>query len=171
MSKKSTIETVSDLHRGLVVETANLEATDVWLTADHIAIFTVYGRVLLTELAGQINTDMIGAVQPNFSFVATDTTITDLCVVSATIAGLNVGNRVIWPGTTVGTTLVITGIEYSSPANAGAPFILGGVTAAGVNMTTTIYADGSVADATGGAVRFSCAYAPMSDGAYIRNVL
>jgi len=171
MANKSTIEAVSDLHRGLVVETANLEATDVWLTADHIAIFTVYGRILLTELFGQITEDMAGAAQPNFSFVATDTTITDLCVVSASIAALNTGHRVIWPGTTVGTTLVITGIEYDSPANAGAPFILGGVTAAGVNMTTTIYADGSVADATDGNVRFSCAYAPMSDGAYVRNVL
>jgi len=171
MANKSTIEAVSDLHRGLVVETANIAAVDCWLTADHIAIFTVYGRILLTELFGQINTNMAGAVQPNFSFVGTDTNIRDICAVSASIAGLLVGNRVVWPGGTTAGTLVITGIPYDSPANTGAPFILGGVTAAGVNTTTTIYADGSVADATGGYVRFSCAYAPMSDGAYVRNVL
>ena len=166
--KKSTIEAVSDLHRGLLCETANLEATDYWLILDSAAIFTVYGRILLLELYGEITEDMAGAAQPNFSHTATDTTITDICAVSASIAALNAGNRVVWPGGTTAGVLVITGVEYDSPANAGVGFILGGVTAAGVNMTTTINADGSVADATNGNVRFTCVYAPMSAGAYVR---
>jgi len=168
--KKSTIEAVSDLHRGLLCETANLEATDYWLTADSAAIFTIYGRILLLELYGEITEDMAGAAQPNFSYTGTTPTITiaDICAVPASIAALNTGNRVVWPGGTTAGTLVITGVEYDSPANAGVGFILGGVTAAGVNFVGTINADGSTADATDGNVRFTCVYAPMSKGAYVR---
>jgi len=167
MANKSTIEAVSDLHRGLLVETANLEATDYWLTADTAAIFTITGRILLLELYGEITEDMAGAAQPNWAHTATDATKTDICAVPASIAGLNTGNRVVWPGGTTAGTVVITGVEYDSPANAGVGFILGGVTAAGVNMTTYITADGSVADATDGNVRFTCVYAPMSTGAHV----
>ena len=167
---KSTIEGVSDLHRGLLCETANLEATDYWLIADTATVFTVYGRILLLELYGEITEDMAGAAQPNFAFVSTTPVIAkaDICAVSATIAGLNTGNRVVWPGGTVAGTLVITGVEYDSPANAAVGFILGGVSAAGVNNVGGITADGSIADATDGNVRFTCVYAPMSAGAYVR---
>ena len=167
---KSTRESISDLHRGLLCETANLEATDYWLTADSAAIFNVYGRILLLELYGEITADMAGAAQPNFSYTGTTPTVTiaDLCAVSASIAGLNTGHRVVWPGGTVAGTLVITGKEYDSPAVALPAYIIGGVTAAGVNFVGTINADGSVADATDGNVRFTCVYAPMSDGAYVR---
>jgi len=167
---KSIIEATSDHHRGLLCETANLEATDYWLTADTATIFTVYGRILLLELYGEITENMAGAAQPNFAYVSTTPVIAkaDICAVSASIAGLVTGNRVVWPGGTTGGTLVITGIAYDSPANAGVGFILGGVTAAGVNMIGGITADGSVADATDGNVRFTCVYAPMSTGAYVR---
>ncbi len=169
MPNKSVVEAVGDLHRGLVVETSTILATACWLTAGSLSIFNVYGRILLLELYGEITTNMAGAAQPNFSYTGTTpaVTITDICAVSASIAGLVVGNRVVWPGGTVAGVTLISGNAYLSPAATGVGFILGGVTAAGVSFVGTINADGSIADATAGGVRFTCAYAPMSDGAYV----
>jgi len=169
MPSKDVVEAVGDLHRGLIVETGNVLATTCWETADSLTIFNVYGTILLLELFGQITTDMVGAAQPNFSYtgVTPAIAITDICAVSASIAGLNVGHRVVWPGGTVAGVLLISGNEYLSPGATGVPFILGGVTAAGVNFIGTIQADGSVADATAGAVIFTCAYVPLSPGSYV----
>lgn len=165
----STTEAVGDLHRGLIVETGDVLAVSCWLTAGSLTIFNVYGRILLLELFGQITEDMAGAAQPNFSYtgVTPAIAITDISAVSASIAALNVGHRVVWPGGTVAGVTLISGNEYLSPGKTGVGFILGGVTAAGVNFIGTIQADGSVADATDGSVMFTCAYAPMSDGAYV----
>ena len=170
MPNKTTVEAVGDLHRGLLVETGIVLATTCWEIADHLAIFNVYGRILLLELYGEITTDMAGAAQPNFSHTGitpASVGITDICAVSASIAALNVGNRVVWPGGTVAGVLLISGNEYMSPGATGVGFILGGVTDAGVSFVGAIWADGSIAAATAGAVRFSCVYAPMSDGAYV----
>ncbi len=170
MPNKSVVEAVGDLNRGLLVETSTILATACWETADHQAIFNTYGRILLLELYGEITTDMAGAAQPNFSYTGitpASVGITDICAVSASIAALVIGNRVVWPGGTVAGVLLISGNAYLSPAHTGVGFILGGVTAAGVNFVGAIWADGSWADATAGAVRFSCVYAPMSDGAYV----
>lgn len=167
---KSTKEAISDLHRGLLCETANLEAADYWEIADTTTIFTVYGRILLLELYAEITEDITGAAQPNYAYASTTPAFgpTDICAVSAGIGALVVGNRHVWPGGTVAGACTITGIAYDSPAATGVGFLLGGVTAAGVNFIGAIRADGSVADATDGNMRFTCVYAPMSLGAYIR---
>ncbi len=169
MSNQNVLEAVGDLHRGLIVETAEVLATTCWEATDSLTIFNVYGRILLLELFGTITVDMAGAAQPNFSYTGTTpaVAITDICAVSATIGGLNAGHRVVWPGGTVAGVLLISGNEYLSPGATGVPFILGGVSAAGVNFIGTIQADGSVASATAGAAIFSCVYVPMSDGAYV----
>jgi hypothetical protein len=173
MPTKSVTEAVGDLQRGLIVETGNVLATTCWEDTDSLTIFNVYGRILLLELFGTITVDMAGAAQPNFSYTGTTpaVAITDICAVSASIAALNAGHRVVWPGGTVAGTLLISGNEYLSPGATGVPFILGGVSSAGVNFIGTIQADGSVAAATAGAVIFTCAYVPMSDGAYVKNAV
>jgi len=169
MPNKSTTEAVGDLHRGLVVETGNVLATTCWESTDSLTIFTVYGTILLLELFGQITVDMAGAAQPNYSYTGTTPAIaiTDISAVSASIAALVIGNRVVWPGGTVAGVTLISGNAYLSPGATGVPFILGGVSSAGVKFVGTIQADGSVASATAGAAIFTCAYVPMSPGSYV----
>jgi hypothetical protein len=171
MPSMSTVEAVGDLHRGLMCETSTILATACWESTDHQAIFNTYGRILLLELYGEITTNMAGAAQPNFSYTGitpASTGITDLCLVSASVAALVVGNRVEWPGGAVGETLIITATSpYLSPMATGVGFLLGGVSATGVAYVGLISADGSVSSATSGGVRFTCCYVPMSDGAYV----
>ena len=163
-------EAVGDAGHGFKVVTSEVEASVYWDTIADLPIFNVYGRVKLLELYTLVTEDMAGAgALPNYGYIGTTPSCAaiDIAVESTDVAGLEVGDRHVWIGGTVAGVCSIAGAPGQSIGRTGVPFIIGGVTGAGVNFIGTINTSGKTAAATDGNLVFHCVYAPMSDGAYV----
>ncbi len=168
---ESTIDVVGDLHNGLHVETSVYDCVAYWkgLTgALQLELFNVFGRILLLQLFCEMTEIQGGGatqVQFNATFATPPVGIQPISAISASVAGLAVGSRLVWQGgviTSVPTVTVVAvgGISDIFPV---ARQIIGTVGGIG-----TIGHIPSIADTiTTGEARANCFYVPLSDDAYV----
>jgi len=161
----STIDVVGDLINGLRVEVPTF-ANATYLNQGQWSLFKVYGRVLLNRLFWEAITDNgVGAttMQFNYTFSTPAITVKPMCAVSASIASIVRGGRVVWVGGAVATAAVITVATggFSDVVNTN-PAILGGEGFVGVIGMLT-----ATAGAASGTGKVVACYAPLSDGAYL----
>lgn len=161
----STIARISDMINGVRVDTSVFNNL-TYFHRDQWELFRVNGRVKLHQLFIEAITDN-GAggtlLQFNYTFTTPAITVKPLCAVSASIANLPRGSRIVWVGGAVATATVITvATGGCSDVIADAGVILGGVGFVGtIGMLTT------TADAVSGTSQATVFYSQMSDGAYI----
>jgi ABC-type hemin transport system substrate-binding protein len=159
----STIARIGDLVNGIRVDTGTLAAVSYIDQAQH-ELFTVNGRVRIHQLFSEI-TVQLGAqaalVQYNFTSTTPAIGVQPMCAVSASVASLAVGERIMWVGGVVATAAVLTATPGISDVDPAAQIIgtAGGVGTVGILSTT--------ASVTSGSLITSVFYTPLSDGAYI----
>ena len=162
-------EAVGDLGHGLKVKTSEVEADAYWVASPGAAIFTVYGRCLITEIFAEVTEIIVGATTPWFYYVGTTPVTAGLAISAASLTAENmtIGDKLAWPALAVATASVVDiSVVGIAPDATGPGQIMGMVTAAGVNSIGTINSAATVA-ATDGNLVFHCAYVPLSDGAYV----
>lgn len=168
----STIEAVGYLMNGVQVDTSVL-ANTTYLISNQVELFNVYGRIKIHNLFLEVTVICSNnATQVLFNYTSTTPVIAvqPLCAKCASIAQLAVGERVFWLGGAVATAAVITATPGISDINV-TPQVVGGVVTAGTNFVGTIGMLSSDANQASGSVRASIFYTPMSDGAYVSNIL
>lgn len=159
----STRERVGDMVRGLIVETATLNATAA-LVSTAKDLFTVYGLVRILTLEMEVVTVLgADATTLTYSFDASSPAVATAAIsgASASLANLAVAKRVKLSGTALNTAPIVS----ANPAislTANASIDLGCIDGVG-----TITSTGGTADATSGTVKFRVAYVPITAGAYI----
>ncbi len=159
---------IADQVTGLRVDTAVLANLTYW-HQDQWEIFNVFGRIKVLQLfAEAITVNGAGATLLRFNFTSTVPVVAvqPISAVSISIATLAQGLRIVWIGGAIASTPVITATAGISDVINAAPQILG--TKGG---TATIGFITSIADAASGTHQWSIFYVPMSDGAYVSNVL
>lgn len=157
---KSTRERVADLNYGMRVDKGPVLAT-VWGAQAVTPLFNVVGgRVLVTQIIGEITTVLSdNATLVKYYFTPTGGAQVDLSAISQTIAQLAVGKRILAAGTIGGaTTFSGIGASMAQPT----PYILGEVGVGGA-----IGIESTTASLTSGAAKFTVLYIPLDDGAYI----
>jgi hypothetical protein len=163
----STISSVGDINRGLVVETGILLGTAYMLQAQ-VELFKVYGKIKVLSLFGEVTTAISAtATTILFNFTSTSPVIAvqPMSAASGSLSGAAVGLRASLVGSTVGTVTAITataGISY----DCALPQIIG--TKSGVG---TIGQLTGTANVTSGAMKFTLCYVPMEEGAYAEAIL
>lgn len=160
----STQARIADMVTGMRVTTSTL-ANVTYLHQDQWEAFNVYGRVLVLQLfmeAVTVNGAGATLFQYNFTSTTPAVGVQPMGAVSASIAALAQGLRVVWVGGAVATAHVITATAGISDVVCTSPHIIG--TEGGVGtigfLTTT-------ADAVSGTHNHTCMYVPLSDGAYV----
>ena len=170
----STMSRIGDLTNGLRVDTSVLSAATYLLTGNtQTEIFNVYGRIKLHNLFGEVTvvfSNNATTLYYNFTSTTPAIGVQPISAASASLAQLDVAERISWVGGAVATAVVLTATPGISDINV-TPHILGGVSAAGVNNVGSIGILTAFASLTSGSVRFSCFYTPMSDGAYVTAAL
>lgn len=161
---QSTRNRIADIY-GLRVEVPTF-ANLTYFHQDQWELFHVYGRVLLRQLFIEaITANGAGGtlLQFNYTFTTPAITVKPLCAVSASIASIPQGTRIVWVGGAVATAAVITvATGGCSDVIADAGAILGGEGFVGtLGMLTT------TADAASGTSKAVAVYLPLSDGAYL----
>jgi len=162
---RSTRERVADIGYGLRVDTAILAATGWGAIAVWPLFNLVGGRVMVTQLVGEITTVLSNdAALVKYYFTPTGGAQIDLSAISLTIAQLAVGKRILAAGTIGGaTTFSGIGASMAQPT----PYIIGTVGPLGVPPGGVIGIQSTTAALTSGAAKFSIWYYPMDDGAYL----
>jgi len=167
----SQIDVVGDFQNGLHVETSAYDLATYWDGAGgptQLELFNIYGRCLILQLFCEIVVIQGGgATLVRFNATWSNpaaATIEPISAVSASVAGLAVGSRVVWQGGVITSIPILTvvangGISDLFPV---ARQILGCVGGVG-----TIGHVPSVADTASGSARANCYYVPLSDDAYI----
>lgn len=160
----STRARIADLIQGMRVETTVL-ANLTYLHQDQWEAFNVYGRIMVMNLfAEAITVNGAGATlfQYNFTSTVPAVAVQPLGAVSASIAALAQGARIVNVGGAVATAHVITASAGISDVTNVSPQILGTKDGTGTIgfLTTT-------ADAVSGTHQHVLQYIPMSDGAYV----
>ena len=165
----STVDVVGDLSNGLHIETSVYDVTAPWKGTVPVQteLFNVFGRILMLQLFFEMVTIQGGGatlLRFNATFSTPAETVQPISAVSASVAGLAVGSRVVWQGGDITSAPIVTvvangGISDVFPV---ARQIIGSVGGVG-----TIGSVPSVADTTSGSARANIFYAPMSDGAYV----
>ncbi len=101
---ESTIDVVGDLHNGLHVETSVYDVATYWDGAGgptQLELFNVFGRILLLQLFCEMTVIQGGGatlVRFNATFATPPVAVQPISAVSASVAGLAVGSRVVWQG-------------------------------------------------------------------------
>lgn len=164
-----TVEGIGVQVVGFRVDTGVLSTLTYW-HQDQWEIFNVFGVIKVLNLFAEsiVIDGAPGATLLQFNFTSTVPAIGVQAIsgVSLTLATLVQGGTVRWLGTTLGTVPVLTGTAGISAGSCPLPMILG--TEGG---TATIGFVTTVADASAGSHQWSIFYVPMSDGAYVTNVL
>jgi hypothetical protein len=161
----SAIESMENFINGIRVEVPAFANATYFLQAQW-ELFKIRGRILLTRLfCEMVTANSTGATlfQFNYTFTTPAITVKPLCAVSASIASLPQGSRIVWVGGAVATAAVITVATggCSDVVNTN-PVILGGLNFVGtLGMLTT------TANAVGGTSMVVACYVPLSDGAYM----
>jgi phosphohistidine swiveling domain-containing protein len=168
----STIARIGDIGLGVRVDTGVADCADlVQLHRAQVEDFNVHGTILLTYLFMEVAVVLdAGATLFQYTYSCLLHTggaiaATKLGTVSASIASLTEGARVVWGGGAVaGANHQITGSAGVSDfaVGLGVPLIIGYKDAVSTigHLTTT-------ADTATGKVFHSLFYFPMSDGAYV----
>ena len=160
----STRARIADLIAGMRVETGTYSCA-TYHHQDQWEVFKVYGRIQLLNLFCEWQTDNAGGatlMQFNYTFTTPVITVKPLCAVSASIAALKRGSRVVCLGGAVATAAGITVATGGYSDLAVTPGILGGEGFIGtVGILTT------TADSTGGTAKCVMTYIPLSDDAYV----
>ena len=159
----STRGRIADLGLGMRVETGALNNTAVHGSNFHTRLFYVYGRVMITQLYGEL-LSAFSATATTVQFKATWTTpsisVADLSAACGSLTGQAQGIRITLVGGDVTTGAAITataGISYASVA----PTVLG--LEGGVGYISTLT---NATAATSGTIKYALHYFPMSAGAY-----
>ena len=161
---QSTQTMIGNITSGMRVDTSVL-ANLTYLHQDQWEAFSVFGRVMILQcFCEAITVNGAGATLFQYNFTSTTPAIgvQPLGAVSASIAAMAQGLRIVWVGGAVATAHVITASAGISDVISVNPQIVG--TTGGVGsigfLTTT-------ADAVSGTHQHSVFYVPMSEGAYI----
>lgn len=166
-----TIERVGDQVAGFRVDTGVLANLTYW-HQDQWEIFNVFGVIKVLNLfAEAIVVNGAGGTQIQFNFTSTVPAIGVQAITGPTVAvgglaALAQGLRVVYIGGAIASVPPFTATAGISDVICVAPQILG--TEGG---TATIGFVTTVADAASGSHQWSIFYMPMSDGAYVTNVL
>lgn len=161
----STVKAMENYFTGIRVEVpafANL----TYFHQDQWELFHIYGRILLLQCFIEAVTDN-GAggtlLQFNYTFTTPAITVKPLCAVSASIASIPRGTRVVWVGGAVATAAVIT------VATGGCSDVIcdRGAILGGLNFVGTLGMLTTTADAVSGTSMAVACYVPLSDGAYM----
>jgi len=159
----STRGRIADLGLGMRVETGTLNNTAVHGTNFHTRLFYVYGRVMITQLYGELlSTFSSTATQVKFRATWTTPTISvaDLSDDCSSLSALTQGRRITLVGTTAATAAAVTvtaGISYGTKD----PMVVG--LEGGVGYISTLT---NATAATSGTIKYALHYFPMSAGAY-----
>ena len=155
-----TVQAIADMNYGIRVDNGPVLAT-VWGAQAVTPIFNVVnGRVLVTQLIGEVTTVLSNnATLVKYYFTPTGGAQIDLSAISLTIAQLAVGKRILAAGTIGGAT-TFSGIGASMLQTV--PYVLGQVGVGGA-----IGIESTTASLTSGAMKFTVLYIPIDDGAYI----
>lgn len=164
----STRARIADLVAGMRIESSVL-ANVTYFQQDQHEVFTIVGRIMVLNLFWEaITVNGTGATlfQYNFTSTTPAVAVQPLGAVSASIAALAQGQRVVNVGGAVGTAHVITASAGISDVTNLSPQIIGTKDGAGtIGMLTT------TADAVSGTHQHVMQYIPMSDGAYAEALL
>lgn len=165
----STIDVVGDLHNGLHVETSVFDCIAPWKGTVPVQteLFNVFGRILLLQLFIEMTVIQGGGatlIRFNATFATPAVGVQPISAVSASVAGLAVGSRVVWQGgdilsAPIVTVVAVGGISDVFPV---ARQIIGTVGGIG-----TLGHVPSIADTASGSAQANCFYVPMSDDAYV----
>jgi hypothetical protein len=155
-----TVQAIADMNYGIRVDNGPVLAT-VWGAQAVTPLFNVVnGRVLVTQLIGEVTTVLSNnATLVKYYFTPTGGAQIDLSAISLTIAQLAVGKRILAAGTIGGAT-TFSGIGASMLQTV--PYVLGQVGVGGA-----IGIESTTASLTSGAMKFTVLYIPIDDGAYI----
>jgi len=161
----STRARIADLNIGMRVETGTYSCL-TYHHQDQWEVFNYFGCIKITNLFCEWITDNTGA---GTLFQFNYTTVLPAAVgpfpmgaVSASVAALVAGSRVVMLGGAVATAHGLTVATGGYSDVAVTPTILGGD-----GHTGTIGILTTTADSTGGTARCVLTYVPMSDGAYV----
>src|SRR3990167_9548856 len=165
INEPSTREMVANINYGLRVDKGPVLATAWGVQVVYPLFNLVGGRVLVTQLVGEITTVLSNnAVLLKYYFTPTGGAQIDLSAISLTAAQLAVGKRILAAGTIGGaTTFSGVGASMAQPT----PYIIGTVGPLGVAPGGAIGIESTTAALTSGAAKFSIWYYPMDEGAYI----
>jgi hypothetical protein len=155
-----TVQAIADMNYGIRVDNGPVLAT-VWGAQAVTPLFNVVnGRVLVTQLIGEVTTVLSNnATLVKYYFTPTGGAQIDLSAISLTIAQLAVGKRILAAGTIGGAT-TFSGIGASMLQTV--PYVLGQVGVGGA-----IGIESTTASLTSGAMKFTVLYIPIDDGSYI----
>ena len=167
---QDTIEKCGDMVAGLRVDTGFLSGLTYWTIGGQTEYFNVFGVIkVLNMYIEQIVIDGApGATLLQWNMTSTTPVIAvqPLSGLTVTLATLVQGGRVIWLGGAVATLPILTFAGGITDFSCASPQILG--TEGGV---ATIGVETTIAAASAGTHQVSIFYMPMSDGAYVTNVL
>jgi hypothetical protein len=167
----STRARIADCITGMRVETNTLAAATYLLTGPTATngIFNVIGRVKIMQLYLEVVT-LLDSKATLMFFTHTGTTPSygpdPIDAVCGTMTAMAVGARVMCRGTTVATACLVDVQDSLSPSIMIEKVIIGikgGIGTIGINT-----ADASM---TSGTFKIILHYVPMSDGAYVTNIL
>jgi len=168
----STIARIADIRLGIRVDTGSLLGSTYLKhsgTPQH-ELFNVYGRIMLNYLFFEVVTADVSAdaaqITWNATFSSVAYTVQPIGTKCSSVSGMKIGHRIVWGGGVLATAATITTKPYLSDFAAVTPMIIGGIGSVG-----TIGCLGSDATVTTGSLVCSLFYVPMSDGAYVENIV
>jgi len=165
-----TIERIGDQVAGYQVDTGVLSGLTYWGVGTQTEIFNVYGVVRVLNLfAEQLVIDGVpGATVLQFNSISTVPVIgrQNISGLTLTLATLVVGSRIVWLGDVVTTLPILTASGGISDYSCVVPQIIGAE-----GGTCTIGTETTLFAASAGSHQWSIFYLPMSNGAYVTNVL
>lgn len=168
----STIEELGYVNQGHHVKTAVL-ANATYMQNAQRELFNVYGKIMIMQLYLEATTVFAAGatlIQFNFTSATPVIGVQPICAVSASIANLAQGLRVVFVGGAVATAAVITATAGISDVINVAPHIIGTDDSSTQGIGTIGKVDSIAVNATG-AGQYHLHYIPMSDGAWCDNVL
>ena len=157
---------ISDANLGMRLETGNLAASTYITGANSVRLFDVDGRVLVSQLYGEVTTAFTSAGAPlvKYVYASTDPVVAeaDLSGNSGSVASLAVGTRISLVGGDITTGAAVTAsaaISYGTVS----PMIVGIRSGEGwMGIESTIAAS------TAGVINWVLHYVPMEVGAICR---
>ena len=168
---QSTRAMIGNMTDGLFVE-SGISLFSVWGETVQRYYFQVTNRVIIHALFAEVTTVIAGAVQTVFNYIQ-DTPSIALAALSTVHASADTfvaGRRLTYIGGSVAAAAITLsgGISYLPST---IPTILGVTPLAGVNSVGRIGFLSSVANATGGALKFGVLYTPIDPGSDVAALL
>ena len=169
---QSTRGRIADIKDGLFVESSESE-WDIWGKKVQRYYFTVYNRVIIHALFGEVTETIAGAVQTVFNYIQDTPSIAlqELSSVHASIDTYVPGTRISYVGGSVAATAITLSTGAISYIPSTIETILGVTPLSGVQSSGRIGVLSSVTDATDGTIKFGVLYTPLDEGAYIEALI